>query len=109
VKLADGDEVTARLLTLWDPPRFLPGCSQATLTEPSPTAPATCFTDPVVALVLSLIPRLGRRGWLQQILREGEGATAQTTLRWTVAKLLLLLLIPNAFGLDVVLGASRIT
>jgi predicted choloylglycine hydrolase len=30
VELADGDEVTARLLTLWDPPRFLPGCSQAT-------------------------------------------------------------------------------
>jgi predicted choloylglycine hydrolase len=31
VELAGGDEVTARLLTLWDPPRFLPGCSQATL------------------------------------------------------------------------------
>jgi predicted choloylglycine hydrolase len=31
VDLADGNEVTARLLTLWDPPRFLPGCSQATL------------------------------------------------------------------------------
>jgi predicted choloylglycine hydrolase len=29
VELAGGDEVTARLLTLWDPPRFLPGCSQA--------------------------------------------------------------------------------
>jgi Kef-type K+ transport system membrane component KefB len=36
---------------------------------------------------------------------EGQGATAQTTLRWTVAMLLLLLLIANAFGLDVVLGA----
>jgi predicted choloylglycine hydrolase len=31
VDLAGGDEVTARLLTLWDPPRFLPGCSQAAL------------------------------------------------------------------------------
>jgi predicted choloylglycine hydrolase len=31
VELAGGEEVTARLLTLWDPPRFLPGCSQATL------------------------------------------------------------------------------
>ena len=31
VELAGGDEVTARLLTLWDPPAFLPGCSQATL------------------------------------------------------------------------------
>jgi Kef-type K+ transport system membrane component KefB len=59
----------------------------------------------VIALVLSLIPRLGRGGRLQQILAEGQGATAQTTLRWTVAMLLLLLLIANAFGLDAVLGA----
>jgi Kef-type K+ transport system membrane component KefB len=59
----------------------------------------------LVALVLSLIPRLGRGGRVRQILREGEGGTAQTTLRWTVAMLLLLLLIANAFGLDVVLGA----
>ncbi len=28
------DEVAARMLTLWDPPRFLPGCSQAVLTSP---------------------------------------------------------------------------
>ena len=59
----------------------------------------------VIALILSLIPRLGRGGRLQQILTEGQGATAQTTLRWTVAMLLLLLLIANAFGLDAVLGA----
>jgi Kef-type K+ transport system membrane component KefB len=59
----------------------------------------------LVALVLSLIPRLGRGGRVRQILREGEGGTAQTTLRWTLAMLLLLLLIANAFGLDVVLGA----
>ena len=59
----------------------------------------------VIALILSLIPNLGRGGRLQQVLREGQGATAQTTLRWTVAMLLLLLLIANAFGLDVVLGA----
>jgi Kef-type K+ transport system membrane component KefB len=59
----------------------------------------------VIALVLSLIPKLGRGGRLQQILTEGQGATAQTTLRWTVAMLLLLLLIAAAFGLDVVLGA----
>jgi len=59
----------------------------------------------VIALLLSLIPRLARGGRLQQILTEGQGATAQTTLRWTVAMLLLLLLIANAFGLDVVLGA----
>jgi Kef-type K+ transport system membrane component KefB len=59
----------------------------------------------VVALLLSLIPRLGRGGRVERILTEGQGATAQTTLRWTVAMLLLLLLVANAFGLDVVLGA----
>ena len=59
----------------------------------------------VIALVLSLIPRLVRGGRLQRILAEGQGATAQTTLRWTLAMLLLLLLIANAFGLDAVLGA----
>ncbi len=31
VELSGGDEVTARLLTLWNPPAFLPGCSQATI------------------------------------------------------------------------------
>jgi predicted choloylglycine hydrolase len=36
VELAGGDEITARLLTLWDPPRFLPGCSQATFGGPAP-------------------------------------------------------------------------
>jgi Kef-type K+ transport system membrane component KefB len=59
----------------------------------------------VIALVLSWIPRLARGGRLQQILSEGQNATAQTTLRWTVALLLLLLLIAGRFGLDVVLGA----
>src|SRR3954462_10789038 len=27
-------DVAARMLTLWDPPRFLPGCSQAVITSP---------------------------------------------------------------------------
>lgn len=31
---AGDDDVAARMLTLWDPPRFLPGCSQAVITEP---------------------------------------------------------------------------
>jgi predicted choloylglycine hydrolase len=31
---AEADDVAARMLTLWDPPRFLPGCSQAVITEP---------------------------------------------------------------------------
>lgn len=36
VKLAGGDATAARMLTLYDPPRFLPGCSQAVLTGPTP-------------------------------------------------------------------------
>ncbi|HEY4993609.1 MAG TPA: C45 family peptidase [Nakamurella sp.] len=39
VELAGGDEVAARMLTLWDAPAFLPACSQAVLTGP---APALC-------------------------------------------------------------------
>ncbi|HEV3495770.1 MAG TPA: cation:proton antiporter [Actinomycetes bacterium] len=59
----------------------------------------------VLAVVLSLVPRLVRGRRLERILREGEGTTAQTYLRWTVALLLLLLLVAEEFGLDVVLGA----
>ena len=36
VDLAGGDQLAARMLTQWDPPRFLPGCSQAVLTAPRP-------------------------------------------------------------------------
>jgi Kef-type K+ transport system membrane component KefB len=59
----------------------------------------------VLALVLSFAPRLVRGNRLERILQEGEGSTAQTSLRWTVVLLLLLLLIAEEFGLDVVLGA----
>jgi Kef-type K+ transport system membrane component KefB len=45
------------------------------------------------------------RGRVARIMQEGEHATAQTTLRWTVALLLLLLVVAEDFGLDVVLGA----
>jgi Kef-type K+ transport system membrane component KefB len=58
-----------------------------------------------IALVISLIPKVVRSEWLQRILTEGRHTTAQTTLRWTVVMLLLLLLIASAFGLDAVLGA----
>ena len=57
-----------------------------------------------LAFVLTFAPRLAR-GRIEQILSRGENATAQTTLRWTVALLLLLLVVANDFGLDVVLGA----
>lgn len=36
VELARGDETAARMLTLWNPPRFLPGCSQVALQSPEP-------------------------------------------------------------------------
>ena len=36
VDLAGGDPTAARMLTLYDPPRFLPGCSQAVLTDEHP-------------------------------------------------------------------------
>jgi Kef-type K+ transport system membrane component KefB len=58
----------------------------------------------VLALLLTLAPRLVP-GRVVQIVREGENATAQTTLRWTLALLLLLLVVAEDFGLDVVLGA----
>ena len=59
----------------------------------------------LLAIVLSQAPRLVRGNRLGRILREGEGSTAQTTLRWSVLLLLLLLVIAEDFGLDVVLGA----
>jgi predicted choloylglycine hydrolase len=36
VNLADGDELAARMLALWHPPRFLPGCSQAVVAGEEP-------------------------------------------------------------------------
>lgn len=36
VDLAGGDETAARMLTLWNPPRFLPGCSQVAMSSPEP-------------------------------------------------------------------------
>ena len=36
VDLNGGDEVAARMLTMWNLPAFLPSCSQAVLTAPAP-------------------------------------------------------------------------
>ena len=58
-----------------------------------------------LAAVLTLAPRLVTGGPIERVLRQGEGATAQTTLRWTIVLLLLLLVTAETFGLDVVLGA----
>ena len=59
----------------------------------------------LLAVVLSQAPRLIRGRRLGRIIQEGEGSTAQTTIRWTVVLLLLLLVVAQDFGLDVVLGA----
>jgi Kef-type K+ transport system membrane component KefB len=59
----------------------------------------------VLAVVLSFAPRVVQGNRLERALLEGEGSTAQTTVRLTVLLLLLLLLVAADFGLDVVLGA----
>jgi Kef-type K+ transport system membrane component KefB len=59
----------------------------------------------LVALLFMLVPRLVRHEKIINIITEGEHATSQTTLRWTMFLLFALLLIAADFGLDVVLGA----
>ena len=59
----------------------------------------------VLALALSAVPRLARSSTVQRIIREGQDATGQTTLRWAVVLLFVLLAVASRFGLDVVLGA----
>ena len=59
----------------------------------------------VLALVLSFAPRLGRGNRIERLLEEGEHATSQTTLRFSIVLLLFLLAVAARFGLDVVLGA----
>ena len=46
VELTDGDETAARMLTLYDPPRFCPGCSQAALIGPTPMLVRNYDYDP---------------------------------------------------------------
>jgi Kef-type K+ transport system membrane component KefB len=58
-----------------------------------------------LALLMTFIPRLVRYGKVRRIVAEGEHATSQTTLRWTIFLLFVLLVIAAYFGLDVVLGA----
>lgn len=59
----------------------------------------------VLALVLSAVPWLARNSTVQRVIREGQDATGQTTLRWTAVLLFALLAVASRFGLDVVLGA----
>ena len=59
----------------------------------------------VLAIALSAVPWLARSGKVQRVIREGQDATGQTTLRWAVVLLFVLLAFASRFGLDVVLGA----
>ena len=58
-----------------------------------------------LALALTAVPWLARSPAVRRVIREGQDATGQTTLRWAMVLLFGLLLIASRFGLDVVLGA----
>jgi Kef-type K+ transport system membrane component KefB len=59
----------------------------------------------VIAIVLTLVPRIIGPAKVRAIIYQGRRATSQTTLRWSIVLLLLLLVAAQRFGLDVVLGA----
>ena len=59
----------------------------------------------VLALVLSAVPRIYRSRAVRRAIRENQQGTGQSTLRWSMVLLFLLLVIASRFGLDVVLGA----
>lgn len=58
-----------------------------------------------VAILLTTLPRLIGDARMRALIEQGRRATAQTTLRWSIVLLLLLLVAAERFGLDVVLGA----
>jgi len=55
--------------------------------------------------VLTAAPRVIGDQRLRALIKQGQRATAQTTLRWSIVLLVLLLVLAERFGLDVVLGA----
>jgi Kef-type K+ transport system membrane component KefB len=57
------------------------------------------------ALLLTAAPRVVGDKRLRALIKQGQRATAQTTLRWAIVLLVLLLVAAERFGLDVVLGA----
>ena len=59
----------------------------------------------VVAVLLAVLPHVIGDRRLRAIVRQGRRATSQTTLRWSIVLLLVLLVAAGRFGLDVVLGA----
>lgn len=59
----------------------------------------------VAALLLTAAPKVLGERRMKALIDQGRRATAQSTLRWTVVLLLVLLVAAEQFGLDVVLGA----
>lgn len=59
----------------------------------------------VAALLLTAAPRLIGERRLRALIKQGQRATAQATLRWSIVLLIVLLSLAEHFGLDVVLGA----
>ncbi|HEU0238770.1 MAG TPA: cation:proton antiporter [Micromonosporaceae bacterium] len=59
----------------------------------------------LLAYVLTFVPRIKRGKAIHRVIHEGEHATSQTTLRWSIVLLVALLALASTFGLDVVLGA----
>jgi Kef-type K+ transport system membrane component KefB len=59
----------------------------------------------LLAIGLGTVPAVVRSERLRTIIREGQNATGQIMLRWSVVLLFLLLVIAAKFGQDVVLGA----
>jgi Kef-type K+ transport system membrane component KefB len=58
-----------------------------------------------LAVALTIVPWLARSTAVQRIIAEGQEATGQVTLRWSMVLLFALLAVASRFGLDVVLGA----
>ncbi|HSS88954.1 MAG TPA: cation:proton antiporter [Streptosporangiaceae bacterium] len=68
-------------------------------------AVASILAVGVMAILLTLVPRLIGPPRVRAIIQQGRRATSQTALRWSIVLLLLLLVAAQRFGLDVVLGA----
>ena len=58
-----------------------------------------------LAVALTVVPWLARSAAVQRMVTEGQEATGQVTLRWSLVLLFALLALASRFGLDVVLGA----
>lgn len=59
----------------------------------------------LVAYLLTFVPHIARGQRIGRVVREGQHATSQITLRWSIVLLVLLLAVASSFGLDAVLGA----